>query len=273
MHLAVSIAAHIRATHGALAITGFLQIAAKPSQAPIRPTLGYMAGILIVDDDHTVSGVLLSYLERAGMSGEHLSDGRLLHERIAESDPELVVLDVMMPGADGFQLCGEIRERRPDLPVILLTARTEEHDRITGLTSGADDYVTKPFSPRELVLRIQSVLRRSQQTVDPGRRPDLVDGDLRLSPTTRVATKADQPLALTLREFDLLAYLMANPHRAFTRDELLERVWGWDYGDRSTVTVHVRRLREKIEPDPANPARLLTVWGVGYRWEPSGDAP
>lgn len=228
-----------------------------------------MAGILIVDDDRTVGGVVLSYLARADLAGTHLLDGTTLHETIEATDPDLIVLDVMMPGSDGVQLCTEIRERRPDLPIILLTARSEEHDRILGLTAGADDYVSKPFSPRELVLRIQSVLRRSTAGRDRGPLPDLVDGNLTLSPESHEVTLADRPVSLTMREFDLLAHLLAHPDRAFTRDELLEQVWGWNYGDKSTVTVHVRRLREKIEVDPANPTRLMTVWGVGYRWDPS----
>lgn len=229
-----------------------------------------MSGILIVDDDRTVGGVVLSYLKRADLDGRHLLDGRTLHETIEATDPDLVVLDVMMPGADGVQLCTEIRERRPELPIILLTARTEEQDRITGLTAGADDYVSKPFSPRELVLRIQSVLRRSAAARSyRGPRPDLVDGDLIVSPESHEVSLAGRSVNLTMREFDLLAHLLAHPERAFTRDELLEQVWGWNYGDKSTVTVHVRRLREKIEDDPANPTRLMTVWGVGYRWDPS----
>lgn len=226
-----------------------------------------MSGILIVDDDRTVGGVVLSYLKRADLVGTHLLDGTSLHQTIEATDPDLVVLDVMMPGSDGVQLCAEIRQSRPELPIILLTARSEEHDRILGLTAGADDYVCKPFSPRELVLRIQSVLRRADTRRAP--QVDLVDGDLMLSPESHEVTLAGRPVSLTMREFDLLAHLMANPDRAFTRDELLEQVWGWNYGDKSTVTVHVRRLREKIEVDPANPTRLTTVWGVGYRWDPS----
>ncbi len=230
-----------------------------------------MPGILIVDDDRTVGDILLSYLRRADLTGTHRPDGRDLHRVIAEQDPDLIVLDVMMPGPDGLQLCAEIRQSHPDLPVILLTARTEEHDRIAGLVAGADDYVSKPFSPRELVLRIQSVLRRSQAARLPATAlPDLVDADLRVSRDSHEVTLGNQAVSLTMREFDLLAHLMAYPGRAFTRDELLEQVWGWNYGDKSTVTVHVRRLREKIESDPAAPTRLVTVWGVGYRWDPAG---
>ena len=256
--------------HGSEASAGYRVLTDRgPGGFRLDPTYPEtVPGILIVDDDHTVSGVLLSYLDRADLTGKHLTDGRLLHETVASLDPDLVVLDVMMPGADGFELCIEIRARRPDLPVILLAARGEEADRITGLSSGADDYVTKPFSPRELVLRIQSVLRRSQKAAAANERPDLVDGDLMVSWASRTVTVSGASVPLTVREFELLAYLLANPDRAFTRDELLERVWGWSFGDSSTVTVHVRRLREKIEVDPASPTRLVTVWGVGYRWEP-----
>jgi DNA-binding response OmpR family regulator len=232
-----------------------------------------MPGILIVDDDRTVGDILLSYLRRAELTGTHLSDGQDLDRIITEQDPDLVVLDIMMPGPDGLQLCARIRAQHPALPVILLTARTEEHDRIAGLVAGADDYVSKPFSPRELVLRIQSVLRRSSAVKQPAAPiPDLVDGDLRVSRDSHEVTLGGQAVSLTMREFDLLAHLMTHPGRAFTRDELLEQVWGWNYGDKSTVTVHVRRLREKVETDPAAPTRLVTVWGVGYRWDDTGTA-
>ncbi len=231
-----------------------------------------MSGILVVDDDRTVGGVLLSYLKRAELEGRHVDVGSGLHATIEQMDPDLLVLDVMLPDADGIQLCGEIRRTNPELPVILLTARSEEIDRISGLTAGADDYVVKPFSPRELVLRIQSVLRRSQATraVDT-REPIIRDGDLVLDRRSRQATHAGADLSLTMREFDLLAHLLDHPGQALTREQLLEDVWDWSYGDKSTVTVHVRRLREKVEVDPANPQRLVTVWGVGYRWDPTPD--
>jgi DNA-binding response OmpR family regulator len=165
-------------------------------------------------------------------------------------------------------VCRRLRSQLGDLPVVMLTALGEENDRVLGLEIGADDYLTKPFSPRELVLRVQSVLRRST-----GRRHDvpvagvrLRDGDLEIDVTAHAVTRGGEPLGLTGREFDLLAFLVAHPEAAFSRAELMQRVWGWSYGDQSTVTVHVRRLREKIEIDPANPQRLVTVWGVGYRW-------
>ncbi len=223
----------------------------------------------MVDDDRTVGGVVLSYLRRAELDGRHVATGGGMRAALAEAVPDLVVLDVMLPDADGVALCGEIRRDHPRLPIILLTARTEESDRIAGLSAGADDYVVKPFSPRELVLRIQSVLRRAQRPPEPTPGPlVLTDGDLTLDRGSHTATRGGTQLQLTSREFDLLAHLMAKPGIAFTRDELLAQVWGWSYGDKSTVTVHVRRLREKVEKDPGAPCRLTTVWGVGYRWDP-----
>lgn len=228
-----------------------------------------MANILIVDDDHTVAEVLLSYLERAGMGGTHVTTGAEVHRFLSAKVPDLLVLDVMLPDADGIALCATVRSQHPDVPIIMLTARTEESDRIAGLTAGADDYVVKPFSPRELVLRIRSVLRRAnQQPAGTGDNEILQDGDLTLDRDSHHATLGTVALSLTSREFELLAHLMRHPDRAFTRDELLTEVWGWDYGDKTTVTVHVRRLREKIEADPGAPTRLTTVWGVGYRWDP-----
>jgi DNA-binding response OmpR family regulator len=172
----------------------------------------------------------------------------------------------MLPGIDGLEVCRRLRETS-DVPVIMLTARGGEADRVVGLEHGADDYVTKPFSPRELVLRVDSVLRRSGDRGTPA--PTLVDGDLCIDSAQHLATKAGERLALTVREFDLLRFLVAHPSVAFSRHQLLEEVWGWSFGDQSTVTVHVRRLREKVEDDPRHPLRLATVWGVGYRWEAS----
>ncbi|MDX5400004.1 MAG: response regulator transcription factor, partial [Actinomycetes bacterium] len=171
--------------------------------------------------------------------------------------------------------CRRLRRVRADLPVVMLTARGEEEDRILGLEVGADDYVTKPFSPRELVLRVQALLRRSAGSVSaPPGAPDeasrLVDGDLTLDTVAHRARRAGDELALTAREFDLLAWFLTHPGRAVGRDELMREVWHWEYGDESTVTVHVRRLREKVERDPAHPERLVTVFGVGYRWDPRG---
>ncbi len=189
----------------------------------------------------------------------------------AVEPPDLVVLDLMMPGIDGLEVCRRLRRQRPDLPVVMLTALGEEADRVVGLEVGADDYITKPFSPRELVLRIGSVLRRTGRAhVGPGTWTVLRDGGLTADTGRRIARLDGKPLALTLREFDLLVFLLRYPARAWSRPELLDRVWGWQYGDQSTVTVHVRRLREKIETDPSAPRRIVTVWGVGYRYEPTG---
>jgi len=220
--------------------------------------------VLVVDDDPTVSDVVRRYLERAGIDVTLAADGPAALAAFAAERPDLVVLDLMLPGIDGLEVCRRMRAEDPDVPVVMLTALGEESDRVTGLELGADDYVTKPFSPRELVLRVQSVLRRVARPPAP---PEtLTDGDLVVDVARRVAHRGGEPLALTVREFDLLVFLMRNPGRAFTRAQLLEAVWGWTFGDQSTVTVHVRRLREKVEHDPADPKRILTVWGVGYRY-------
>jgi DNA-binding response OmpR family regulator len=254
-------------------LTGVLRVRRPLAPFADRTYCRCMGGILVVDDDSTVGGVVLSYLQRADLEGRHLDAGGGLHAIVSQMNPDLLVLDVMLPDADGIQLCAEIRRSNPSLPVILLTARSEEMDRIAGLTAGADDYVVKPFSPRELVLRIQSVLRRSQtaRAVPDSGEPMLSDGDLILDRRSRLATRAGEALALTSREFDLLAHLLEHPGEALTREQLLRDVWEWSYGDKSTVTVHVRRLREKVEADPANPRRLVTVWGVGYRWDRSSE--
>jgi DNA-binding response OmpR family regulator len=240
--------------------------------------------VLVVDDDPTVSDVVRRYLERDGHRVEVVGDGAAALARAEADPPDLVVLDIMLPGMSGLEVCARLRAEvgpaRP-VPVILLTALGEETDRVVGLQTGADDYVTKPFSARELALRVGSVLRR---THGPGAAPGgpgpagtataqptpIADGDLRVDPAARTATRAGARLALTIREFDLLAFLVAHPGRVHTRAELLEQVWGWTFGDQSTVTVHVRRLREKIEPDPRQPTRVVTVWGVGYRYDAAG---
>jgi DNA-binding response OmpR family regulator len=225
--------------------------------------------VLVVDDDATVSDVVRRYLEQAGCEVRLAADGADGLAAIAAQLPDLVVLDLMMPGIDGLEVCRRIRRRLPGLPVIMLTALGEEADRVLGLEVGADDYVTKPFSPRELVLRIQSVLRRTGgQTADPGPATTLREADLTVDTARRVAERHGAPLSLTVREFDLLVFLMRHPGRAWSRADLLDKVWGWQFGDQSTVTVHVRRLREKIETDPADPTRIRTVWGVGYSYEP-----
>ncbi|GAA5163919.1 response regulator transcription factor [Pseudonocardia eucalypti] len=227
--------------------------------------------ILVIDDDPTVRDVVGRYLSRAGYQVSASPDGEHGLRAAAARPPDLVVLDLMLPGRSGLEVCTELRAANADTPVIMLTALGEEEDRVTGLELGADDYVTKPFSPRELVLRVGSVLRRSRDAARPPvGAPALTDGDLAVDESARRATLAGRELALTTREFDLLAFLMHNPGRAFGRPELLERVWGWSFGDQSTVTVHVRRLREKVEPDPTAPRRISTVWGVGYRYDLGG---
>lgn len=221
--------------------------------------------ILVVDDDPTVAEVVTGYLERAGHTVVLACDGSAALQAAAQHRPDLVVLDLMLPGMDGLEVCRRLRADAP-VPVIMLTARGDEDDRILGLEIGADDYVTKPFSPRELVLRVESVLRRARTaTVRPG--PRVSRSGIALDPAARTASKNGRELALTLREFDLLAYLLARPGEAISRERLMHEVWGWEFGDLSTVTVHVRRLRGKIESDPAKPALIRTVWGVGYRFE------
>ncbi len=224
-----------------------------------------MSRVLVVDDDPTVREVVISYLRAERYDVAEASDGETALSMVGHERPDLVVLDVMLPGLDGLEVCRRLR-LRDDLPVIMLTALGSEADRVTGLEIGADDYLTKPFSPRELVLRVSSVLRRTREKASLDSRV-WRDGALVVDGPSRQVRLDGAPLALTLREFDLLRFFMAHPGVAFTRVELLEKVWGWSYGDQSTVTVHVRRLREKIDADPTNPTRLATVWGVGYRWE------
>ena len=231
-----------------------------------------MARVLVVDDDPTVREVVVSYLRAAQHDVLEAADGESVAAIMRDTPADLVVLDLMLPGIDGLEVCRRLRASS-DVPVIMLTALGSETDRVVGLERGADDYVTKPFSPRELVLRVESVLRRAGERTRPeqGR---LADGDLAIDLARHEATLEGRVLALTAREFDLLKFLVANPATAYSREELLQQVWGWSFGDQSTVTVHVRRLREKIERDPTMPERLVTVWGVGYRWEPQEeDAP
>ncbi len=222
--------------------------------------------VLLVEDDPTVAEVLVAYLERAGYRVRWEDDGaRGLAAALAD-EPDLVVLDLMLPSIDGLEVCRHLRSTSRT-PVIMLTARGEEEDRIVGLELGADDYLAKPVSPRELVARVRAVLRRSSEPPPPPSARVLDDGDLHVDVAARTVSIAGRPVELTVREFELLVFLMERPHVAFRRDELLERVWGYTVGDASTVTVHVRRVREKIETDPSNPTRLSTVWGVGYRWD------
>ncbi|MGW4078870.1 MULTISPECIES: response regulator transcription factor [Streptomyces] len=237
--------------------------------------------VLVVDDDPTVAEVVAGYLGRAGFAVDRAADGPGALARAAARRPDLVVLDLMLPGMDGLEVCRALRDKGP-VPVIMLTARGDEEDRILGLEIGADDYVTKPFSPRELVLRVESVLRRGRtgprvpgpSGPGPGHPGSGLGSDevthragITLDPLARRAARDGRELALTVREFDLLAFLLRHPGVAFTREELMREVWGWDFGDLSTVTVHVRRLRGKVEDDPAAPRLIQTVWGIGYRFD------
>jgi DNA-binding response OmpR family regulator len=225
-----------------------------------------MTNVLVVDDDLTVRDVVRRYLELGGHRVALAGNGEEALRLVAEHEPDLVVLDLMLPGMDGLEVCRRLRAHSA-VPVVMLTALGEEENRIAGLEIGADDYVTKPFSPKELALRVASVLRRARAAGVGAEPQELVDGDLVLDVAGHRASLRGARLALTTREFDLLTFLMSHPGEAFTREQLLERVWGWDFGDQSTVTVHVRRLREKIESAPANPCRIVTVWGVGYRYD------
>jgi DNA-binding response OmpR family regulator len=224
--------------------------------------------ILVVEDEPSVGEVVSLYLRRAGYAVSVAKDGKTALENLDRQAPALVVLDLMLPGVDGWEITRRLRERG-DTPIIILTARRDEADRIAGLEMGADDYVVKPFSPQELVSRVRAVLRRAKAGhADPSEQP-IAFKDLRIDPQTRLVTIQGEEKALTAKEFDLLWLLARHPRQVFTREALLERIWGQaDYIDPGTVTVHIRRLREKIEADSANPAHLLTVWGVGYRFEP-----
>ena len=225
-----------------------------------------MARVLVVDDDATVADVVVAYLERAGMETARATEGMAALAAAEASPLDAVVLDLMLPGLDGIEICRRLRDVRPTLPVIMLTARGEEDDRLIGLEAGADDYVVKPFSPRELVLRVQAVLRRTSVE-----KPAMLQqGGLALDPIAHRAWREGRELQLTVREFELLRWFLANPGAVHDRETILREVWGWEIGDLSTVTVHVRRLREKIEPDPAQPRLLVTVFGVGYRWDGDG---
>jgi DNA-binding response OmpR family regulator len=223
--------------------------------------------VLIIEDDPNVAEVVTRYLEREGYAVESTGDGLAGLERALADPPDLVVLDLMLPSLSGLEVCRRLRAKAP-VPVIMLTARGEEVDRIAGLELGADDYVAKPFSPRELTARVKAVLRRASGALATEEAGVLRAGGLEVDPIAHEASVDGEFVALTAREFELLVHLMRNPRRAFRREELLADVWGFSYGDTSTVTVHVRRLREKIEIDPSAPQHICTVWGVGYRFEP-----
>ncbi len=220
--------------------------------------------ILVVEDDVTVRDVVQRYLERDGHEVTALDHGVDALAAFASLNPDLIILDLMLPDMSGIDVCRELRRTSP-VPIIMVTALGEEADRVLGLEMGADDYVTKPFSPRELALRVASVLRRASSSAKPG--PLVADGDLVVDGPARTATLRGQPVPLTARELDLLAFLMTHPGQAFTREQLLDQVWGWSFGDHSTVTVHIKRLRRKVEDDPVRPTRITTVWGTGYRYD------
>lgn len=224
--------------------------------------------VLVIEDDATVSEIVRTYLQAASYIVDVATDSFAGLTAVASATPDLVVLDRMLPGIDGAEVCRRIRADSP-VPIIMLTALGSEDDRIDGLEAGADDYVVKPFSPKELVLRVNSVLRRSLPEF--AREAPFHLGPFRLDPSARIATKHGTPLELSVREFDLFAFLLKHPRQTFDRPTLLRSVWGWEIGDLSTVTVTTRRLREKIEEDPGNPAVLVTVWGVGYRLELGAD--
>lgn len=224
--------------------------------------------ILVVEDEPSIAEVVSLYLRRAGYQVDVAGDGMRALQALEARLPDLVILDIMLPEVDGFGLTRWLRDRS-DVPIIILTARRDEVDRIAGLELGADDYVVKPFSPQELVSRVRAVLRRTNS--DRAARPEaaLSFSDLRIDPLTRLVQARGREISLTAREFDLLWLLASHPRQVFTRQQLLERIWGIsEFIDPSTVTVHIRRLREKLEQDPSNPAHIQTLWGVGYKFEP-----
>ncbi len=232
--------------------------------------------ILVVDDEATIREVVRKYLERDGFQVIEAEDGAQALDLLRERRPDLVVLDIMLPGVDGFSIARSLRDPaeyaplriQGDIPIIMLTARKDELDRLTGFEVGADDYMVKPFSPRELVARIKAVLRRA--TVASTIEKPVSFSDLTIDPGLRTVTVRGEQVSLTAKEFDLLWYLARHPRQVFSRTQLLDQVWGYEfYGDESTVTVHVRRLREKIEIDASHPNYVQTVWGVGYKFEPS----
>jgi DNA-binding response OmpR family regulator len=224
--------------------------------------------ILVVDDEPSIGEVVSIYLRRAGYQVVVAHDGQAALDAMEKQPPDLVVLDLMLPKVDGLQITRRLRAEG-DTPIIMLTARREEADRIAGLEMGADDYVVKPFSPQELVSRVKAVLRRTHASAPTSTEHPLVFDDLCIDPKTRLVEVNGREKSLTAKEFDLLWILARHPRQVFNRDQLLDLVWGFtDYVDPSTVTVHVRRIREKIEADPSQPHHIQTVWGVGYKFEP-----
>lgn len=225
-----------------------------------------MTKIVIVEDEPSIREIVSLYLTRAGYEVDSYSDGTEALDSLSDQLPDLVILDIMLPSMDGFSLTRNLRDRS-DIPIILLTSRREENDRIAGLEMGADDYVVKPFSPQELVSRVRAVLRRTQSKSDNNEGTTIIGG-ITINPQTRVVTVNGQEVDLTAKEFDLLHHLTLHPRQVFSRDQLLESIWGTkEYIDPGTITVHIRRLREKIEENPTSPVLIVTVWGVGYKFE------
>jgi len=234
------------------------------------------AKILVVDDELTVRRIICQYLEKQGYEVIEADNGGTALQLLHQVEPDLMILDIMLPGIDGFTITRSLRSpvessTVANIPIIMLTARTDESDRITGFELGTDDYVTKPFSPRELVMRVKALLRRTntpdtQKTITASE--PLVFEDLKIDPSRRIVEKHGEALVITHKEFELLYFLASHPSLVFTRTQLLDQIWGYDfYGDDSNVTVHIHRLREKIEDDPAQPKYVHTVWGVGYKFE------
>lgn len=226
--------------------------------------------ILVVDDEPNITDVSKRYLEREGFTVSVAFDGVEAIEKWQKESPDLIVLDLMMPNMDGWQVCEEIRNR-DDVPIVMLTARGEEMDRIMGLTMGVDDYIVKPFSPRELVLRVKAIFRRLNGNLKGTTLPSsqkLIYDELQIDYETRIVSLGDRSIELTVKEFELLWLLASHPNQVYSRHQLLDQVWDLDYyGDTTTVTVHIRRLREKIEPTPSQPKFIKTVWGIGYKFE------
>ncbi len=224
--------------------------------------------IMLVEDESSIAEVVTLYLKRAGYQVSAFEDGAAALDQLKQKLPDLLILDLMVPNVDGYEITRWLRDRS-DVPIIMLTARRSEADRIAGLEMGADDYVVKPFSPQELVSRVRAVFRRTHRGEEQETEQELTFGDMRINPQTRLVQLNNREISLTAKEYEMLWHLANHPRQVFSRDQLLERIWGLsDYIDPGTVTVHIRRLREKIEPDPSNPRHLQTVWGVGYKFEP-----
>jgi len=239
-------------------------------QGAPRSTTEPQRRVLIVDDEMSLREVLVQYLRLEGFVTLEAADGVGALQVAQRTPPDLIILDLMLPGIDGIEVCRRLREMTA-APILMLTARHDEADKLEGFQAGADDYVTKPFSPREVVMRVRAIMRRLEVTTVPAMTLDgvLHIGALVISPQTRSVKRDGQPMDVTTKEFDLLYFLARRPRQVFTRHQLLDQVWDFTYyGDPSTVTVHIRRLREKVERDPANPHHIKTVWGIGYKFEP-----